>query len=1166
MSASQTSDPNTHPTSHPPHPSATVSYVQNSLLETRSFPPQPDDTQQQHQLPAAQPPPQEPKVPVSTTTPSNNPLSSHTSTAVEDTTTSLANEGILPSGSAPATEQIGPRMSSPRPPSSPETNSHLPPPGLTDHKQPASTTSVPNLEPPPPKTPTVDPTHSLYANPTSPKSHAIAQPDSLEQGVRQYEPKPQPIRVANTADVPPASTNIDTTTHHSSQTQAPLNADAVAPSQVSFQTPDHTSADMLAQPDQTTHPLSQSTVQPSTDSTAYTDQNGTQGTATPRAVDAPTKAENNREKDQTSPPPVPSSPPPPPSQPTPVPPPQEHVRPQKQQNPDGQPPLPAGNEPNSQVKDPNSSSSHLPSPNRPLPRNLPKYVKSRPKNARVFIGNLASEYTSPRQIVEIFHKYGTLIEEPVLRRSFGFVQYSTAEAASLAVKHEQGRIIGGIALDLSIADNREVKKGTHIQNNTPFQHPKPHVSGQYPQNRGRVRDRDHSGLPQQGARKRRRSVSPNSALRKGGVHPPQYGRQRPDPKNGIFLRILCMSPTAKGYARHCENVFRNMTGLNADILYIVATNLGEALGKAMRDTIPYVMVVASRDVEAGTCTIRTLEKTGYEKSGRGNGVIPLKEAVEVCLIERGVIMPNVVANQYTNIGPVQGNRGVTMHQAMGGNGGMGSSRPQWGMQQGMPPQDTKTGWSVGPRGPRGGRNMPNSSQMGNLPIHPPPPPPVAQVMNGGGYGYDAHGGNTSYGQSNMGGTGREENYNRSGYDIGAQSSGAEYGRNAPQPYSGNNMGAYGNDQYGQTGGRGGYGPGTDHEYDPAAVTPTQRPGATVRDGYNWNRGTGSRDISYGSSNPQATTNGSGSQRIHGSYPPGGQYPSSEYTNNGQYHDQGQGQYGGAYDSNHSFGNVGNNAGQGYEGYGNASAPYASGNDTREQYNMQPYNSRYGHGRNNAPYRSSGWSDSAQGRPMNNQMGMYFGAPHQGGRAGGVRGQADVPQDNRFGDNDYGRNDMSTGYTAPQGYGNRQVPGSTGMNTAGTNTNSAAITGPTVDIGRLNHLITAFQQKQAAQGIAPETGSRGAMQNMGNRHDGAPPPPPPPPSASGPPMPPQGMSHILSVHGVQQALQHIGGGRLGGYSLPPKGSAGFQGGSVHGAPQQGAPSQSGRRGQGYYPRG
>ncbi|PXF47648.1 Heterogeneous nuclear ribonucleoprotein C [Gracilariopsis chorda] len=1018
MSASHTSDPNTHPTSHPSHPSATVSDVQNSLLETRSLPPQPDNTQQQHQSPAAQPSPQEPKVPVSPTTPSNNPLPSNPSNAVEDTTTALANQSNLPSGSAPATEQIEPRNSSPRPPSSPETNRHLPPPGLADHSQSATTTSVPKVEPHPPKTPTVDPTHSLYANPSSPTSHAITQPDPLEQGLQQYQPKSQPIQVAHTADVPPASPNKTSTTHQSSQTHAPLKAETVAPSQPSFQTPEQATADTSAKADHKAEPTYQSSAQPSPDSIAHKDHIVTQGTATPRAVDAQTDADNNREKEQ--PPPLPVPPSAPTSLPPPVPPPQERVRPQKH-HPDEQPSFPAGNDINSQVRDLNPSSPRLLLSTRSLPRNLPKYVKSRPKNARVFIGNLASEYTSPREIVEIFHKYGTLIEEPVLRRSFGFVQYSTAESASLAVKNEQGRMIGGIALDLSIADNREVKKGTHIQNNTPFQHPKSHLSGQFPQTRGRVRDRDHSGLPQQGARKRRRSVSPNSALRKGGVHPPQYGRQRPDPKNGIFLRILCMSPTAKGYARHCENVFRNMTGLNADILYIVATNLGEALGKAMRDTIPYVMVVASRDVEAGTCTIRTLEKTGYEKSGRGNGVIPLKEAVEVCLIERGVIMPSVVANQYTNMGPVQGNRGGNMHQNMGANGGMGSSRPQWGMQHGMPPPDNKSGWGLGSRGPRGGRNIPNPSPMGSLPVHPPPPPPVPPVMNGSGYGYDSHGGSTNYGQSNMGGTGRDEDYSRSGYDMGAQGSGAEYGRSAAQSYTGNGMNSYTSDQYGQSGSRGAYGSGADHEYDPAAVTPTQRPGATVGDGYNWNRGTGTRDMAYGG-NAQTTTNGSGSQRLHGSYTPGGQYSSNEYTNNGQYHDQGQGQYGGAYDSRHSYGNVGNNAGQGYDGYGNAGEPYASGNDTRDQYNTQPYDPRYGQGRSNAPYRSSGWSESVSGRPMNNQMGMYYNAPNQVGRTGGMRSQADASQDNRYGDNEYGRNDMSAGYTAPPGYGNRQVPG------------------------------------------------------------------------------------------------------------------------------------------------
>jgi len=48
---------------------------------------------------------------------------------------------------------------------------------------------------------------------------------------------------------------------------------------------------------------------------------------------------------------------------------------------------------------------------------------NRPPNCRIFLGNLASEKTSRKELQEIFSKYGEIVEEIVLRRSFGFIQY-----------------------------------------------------------------------------------------------------------------------------------------------------------------------------------------------------------------------------------------------------------------------------------------------------------------------------------------------------------------------------------------------------------------------------------------------------------------------------------------------------------------------------------------------------------------------------------------------------------------------------------------------------------------------------------------------------------------------------------------------------------------------
>lgn len=70
----------------------------------------------------------------------------------------------------------------------------------------------------------------------------------------------------------------------------------------------------------------------------------------------------------------------------------------------------------------------------------------RTPNCRIFIGNLASECTSKSELRNIFSKYGTITEEPIIRRSFGFVQYEDEESAQKAIENENGRLIGDMKI------------------------------------------------------------------------------------------------------------------------------------------------------------------------------------------------------------------------------------------------------------------------------------------------------------------------------------------------------------------------------------------------------------------------------------------------------------------------------------------------------------------------------------------------------------------------------------------------------------------------------------------------------------------------------------------------------------------------------------------------
>lgn len=774
-----------------------------------------------------------------------------------------------------------------------------------------------------------------------------------------------------------------------------------------------------------------------------------------------------------------------------------------------------------------TSTKHVLPSERPLPKNLPKVAKNRPENARVFIGNLASEYTDIYEIIKVFHKYGTLIEEPVLRRSFGFVQYSSAESAKAAVNGEQGRIIGGIGIDLSIADNREVRKGTHIMNNTPFQHPRTGLG-----NTNRSSRREREGSSTFPARKRRRSASPQGPPRKGGVHPPQFRRQRPEPRNGIYLRILCMSPTAKVYALHCEDTFRNMTGLRADVLNIIAAGLGEALGRAMRDSIPYVMVVASKDVEDGTCTIRTLEKTGYEKSGRGNGVIPLKEAVEVCLIERGILMPNSSGQNMAGGSTGNGGHGLGGHRGGAPGGqmfagrGAASGTAQWlqgagvGGEAGM---EMKPSWMNDARGP----HMPNV----RMPVIPGGGMGMGGAGNSGMVSGNAHGGfggmdsgrAMAYGQGglgmgpNMGPVGmggpnaqgmvpanaRNDAYDGTNamgtsYGGGMGSVGMDYGRNFGAPSfsmgvgSGTQGGAsYGErygERYGGHGGNirsGGYGGNRESEYDPASVN------GPMRGGYgDWSRDqndVGGEDI-YGAGGVMqgAAANRGSDVGMYGvgmggqTYRPSG----AGYVTGGPGYDgnrgapqadgsQGSGMYAGGMG-----GEMGNPSGYdsrrmyGYEGYDNGMGGYR-GNDAGMAQSRLDQTQVQRQDMQRYPSGHSGSGAQAQG-----QLGMYSDPSRRYGGMGGMDMYAS--REPAAGNGNMGL----SGSGFPGGRSNNDARRMGGRNSGvngGMSTGGGG--GGMVDIDnlKLSNLINAFTQKQQAQGQGPQTHQRQAQAHAHGGH-------------------------------------------------------------------------------------
>ncbi|GJD10866.1 hypothetical protein Gasu2_50320 [Galdieria sulphuraria] len=247
---------------------------------------------------------------------------------------------------------------------------------------------------------------------------------------------------------------------------------------------------------------------------------------------------------------------------------------------------------------------------------------NRPADSRVFIGNLASERTTVAELVSIFSKYGNLIEEPVIRRSFGFVQYDNADSAYRAIEAEQGRVIGGMPIDLSLADNRDSRRNPRTHS----------VVGPDKSRKNTGTDRfnpyERAGRPNTIGRPARQS--------KGNFRRPR----RFDSRNGVAVRVLVMGQHARGYAHSCEATIRAFLGLQTDVVYIEANKLGDSLELAKEQLVPYVIVVNSKDEREGSCSLRILDFEGYQKVKGGS--LPFREVLNIIVeeedLEQQVIM------------------------------------------------------------------------------------------------------------------------------------------------------------------------------------------------------------------------------------------------------------------------------------------------------------------------------------------------------------------------------------------------------------------------------------------------------------------------------------------------------------------------------------------------
>ncbi|KAJ3304268.1 hypothetical protein HDU76_005229 [Blyttiomyces sp. JEL0837] len=97
---------------------------------------------------------------------------------------------------------------------------------------------------------------------------------------------------------------------------------------------------------------------------------------------------------------------------------------------------------------------------------MPGVISKLPVGSRLFVGHLAAEKTDKFEIASIFVVYGSIVEI-LLKGSFGFVQYMDPVACNEAILCENGRVVGGVKIDLSVSRDKRSRGGEREEEQPP---------------------------------------------------------------------------------------------------------------------------------------------------------------------------------------------------------------------------------------------------------------------------------------------------------------------------------------------------------------------------------------------------------------------------------------------------------------------------------------------------------------------------------------------------------------------------------------------------------------------------------------------------------------------------------------------------------------------------
>ncbi|KAI9030393.1 hypothetical protein DFJ74DRAFT_468365 [Hyaloraphidium curvatum] len=316
---------------------------------------------------------------------------------------------------------------------------------------------------------------------------------------------------------------------------------------------------------------------------------------------------------------------------------------------------------------------------------------SLPNDSRLFVGNLASEKTSKEEMARIFAQYGD-VYEIVIKDSYGFIQYDNAESVLEAIRMENGRLLAGLKLDLSVAKNRRERRAEQERDRAMREtfgrdREPPRGFGPYRgSDRRDARDRPYDSRERTRGRNRGDSYSPE---RRRSYSPP-YSRGGPPGRNDSPLmsilggrlrldipistsdfllprrygtnvpevQVIVIGQVDKQYVLHVENRFRG-AGMHVEVLFLSAKLSLELVLQQMNYEGVRAVVFVERGFDATeTVTMLIFDgSTGYVEYDR----VGLDKAVADVRMQKnavGMAVPPPAAYPPKPVVPLASNPGA----------------------------------------------------------------------------------------------------------------------------------------------------------------------------------------------------------------------------------------------------------------------------------------------------------------------------------------------------------------------------------------------------------------------------------------------------------------------------------------------------------------------------